>query len=178
MFVPLTLAMMFAAETPHAEEPPVHAHERVSCPLHVHNLVGIRAIGVAAFEQGAGRDAKPEGGFGVAYERTLVPRWFELEVSFNTMFTESGPVLPLDIVFKKPFHLSHRFDPFVGLGGIVAFGVGEESFVAPGLIASAGMYVWAGRRWGASAEVDYAALREPEHWIYELEFAAGPVLRF
>jgi len=79
------------------DEPPVHAHDEMVCPLHHHDLVGVRAIGVAAFEEGAGRDAKPQGGLGFAYERTLVPRWLELEVSMNALFSEAGPVLPVDI---------------------------------------------------------------------------------
>ena len=175
----LVLSLLFAAGSgnPDVDEPPVHAHDKEVCPLHYHNLFGVRAIGVAAFEQGE-RDATPEGGFGLAYERTLIQRWLELEVSTNALFAEDGVVLPLDIVFKKPFHVSHRFDPFLGLGAVVAFGVGEERFGAPGAIASGGMYVWASPRWGASFELDFAAVREPHAWLYELEFAMGPVLRF
>ena len=174
---PLLIALALAGQ-PDVDEPPVHAHDELVCPLHYHNLVGVRAIGVAAFEEGAGRDAKPQGGFGFAYERTLVPRWLELEISMNALFSEAGPALPVDVLLKKPFHASHRFDPFVGLGAVVVFGVGEEKFVAPGAIAATGMYVWANTRWGASAELDFAAVNEPHGWVYELEFAAGPVLRF
>ncbi len=175
--VVLTL-MLAPAGDPDMHDPPVHAQDAMECPVHYHNLFGVRGIGVLAFDLGEGGDALPEGGFGLAYERTLVPSWLELEVSTNALFAEHGVVLPLDIVLKKPFHVSHRFDPFVGLGAVIAFGVGEERFVAPGAIASGGMYVWASTQWGWSFELDFAAVKEPEDWLLELEFASGPVVRF
>lgn len=178
MLIPLVLTLFLASgDRTDIHDVRVHAQDAEECPLHAHNLIGVRGIGVAAFELGQG-DASPEGGIGVAYERTIIPRWLELEVSANALLQPDGAVLPLDVVLKKPFHVSHRFDPFVGLGAIVAFGVGEERFVAPGAIASGGMYVWGGRRWGWSFELDFAAVKEPEAWLLELEFASGPVIRF
>ncbi|MEM6991019.1 MAG: hypothetical protein AAF721_10990 [Myxococcota bacterium] len=82
-------------------------------------------------------------------------------------------------MFKKPFHVSHRFDPYVGLGGAARFGLGDEPFVAPGIVATTGFYTWINTRWGWLIELDYAASREPEPqgWVHELEFTTGPLLR-
>lgn len=164
------------AEAPHG----VHGEERIGCPLHWHNLVGFKLIGVAAFPDANPSEVSPQYGFGFLYERTFVPGWLELEVSANALFlhAEEAAHLPLDVLLKKPFHLSHVFDPYVGLGGAVVFGVGEESFVAPGAIASLGSYAWLQERVGVLLEVDYAAVYEPHGWNHELEFSTGATFRF
>lgn len=162
------------------DDPPVHAHEVMPCPLHYHNVFGLKLIGVAAIPHDEPGHVGPQGGFGFFYERTLVPKWLELEFSANFLGTRTGPHIPLDLVLKKPFHVSHRFDPYVGVGAAVTFGLGEERFVAPGIVGSVGWYTWINERWGWLVEFDYAASAEPEPegWVHEIEGTTGPLVRF
>lgn len=166
-----------STETDH---PVVHAHDVMPCPLHYHNVFGLKLIGVAAVPHHEPRDVGPQGGFGIFYERTLVPEWLELELSANILWTRTGPHVPLDVVFKKPFHVSHRFDPYVGIGAAVTLGLGEERFVAPGIVGTVGWYTWINARWGWLVEFDYAASAEPapEGWVHEIEGTTGPLVRF
>ena len=115
---------------------------------------------------------------GAIYERTLVPSWLELEYSLNLLVAPDGPHLPIDVVLKKPFHVSHIVDPYIGLGPSLTIGLGEEKFAAPGGIASAGVYLWARERMGVMLEVDYAVVYELGDIVHEAEGTAGAVLRF
>ncbi len=157
-----------------------HAEDDISCPLHWHNVAGVKLIGVAAVPHDEPNDVQGQPGIGLFYERTLVRGWLELELSFNALLltAERGAHLPVDVVFKKPFHVGHRIDPYVGVGAAATFGVGEERFVAPGIVATAGLYVWARNRVGIMAEFDYAASYEPTTWVHEFELTTGPVFRF
>ncbi|MEM7157477.1 MAG: hypothetical protein AAF799_31820 [Myxococcota bacterium] len=157
-----------------------HAEHDVGCPLHWHNLVGLKAIGVVAVEHGEPSHVEGQGGVGLFYERTLVRGWLELELSANVLITDErrSAHVPLDVLFKKPFHVSHVFDPYVGAGAAFTFGVGEDDFFAVGALGTAGSYLWLHPRVGVLAEVDYTALPEPHGWQHEIELSTGPLFRF
>lgn len=173
---PLVLAAVSQPQMHDAE----HAEHDVGCQLHWHNLFGVKAIVVAAVPHDEPSEVEGQGGFGLLYERTLIRGWLELEVSANALFLADGrgAHLPVDVLLKKPFHFGHIVDPYVGIGAAVTVALGEEQFVAPGVIGTLGAYFWVHPRFGVLGEVDYAAVAEPERWQHEIEVSSGAVFRF
>ncbi len=176
-----TMVMLLLAGPPTREiHDAAHADHDVGCPLHWNNLLGAKAIGVAALPHEQPPNIEGQAGVGLLYERTLVRGWLELELSTNALVVEGGrgAHLPIDVLLKKPFHVGHRIDPYIGAGAAVTFGLGEERFVGAGAVATVGTYFWVHPRVGLLAEIDYAAVVEPRGWQHELEFGSGPVFRF
>jgi hypothetical protein len=52
----------------------------------------------------------------VAVEKEVIENWLELELGVTMSGTNGRPVLGLDLLFKKPFHLSPRWEFMIGAG--------------------------------------------------------------
>lgn len=174
------LAAGFAFVEPEcsAAGPSFHVGDEENCPLMRKNVLGAKVIGIASIPIGEPQDVEPQAGIGLLYERTLVAMRLAAEFSVHVVSTPLGPHLPVDFLLKKPFHISHRFEPYLGLGGVVSIALGRERFVAAGAIGSAGLYFWFREGFGLLLEADYAVLREPGQWRQEIEGTTGPVIRF
>ncbi|MGF1510322.1 MAG: hypothetical protein ACFB9M_12555 [Myxococcota bacterium] len=137
-------------------------------------LLGAKAVQLNVFpEEGDGASG---GGAGLFVERSVVPGWLEVELSVSVVAIESETLLPVDVLFKKPFHFG-PFCPYIALGPTVSIVFEDGTRAFAGGVAVAGFYLWLGDLWGFDVEVDYALLSE-EGLQQELTFAAGPTLRF
>ena len=176
MFATFLAAGTLAFAAP--EPKPFHVGDEEHCPLIRKNVLGAKLIGVASIPVEEPQDVEPQYGFGLLYERTLVPMQLQGELSAHVLSTPLGLHVPIDLVLKKPFHVSHTFEPYLGLGGVLTVALGRERFVAPGAIASAGLFFWLRENFGFLVEADYAIVREPSQWRHEVEGTAGPTWRF
>lgn len=149
-----------------------------NCPLMRKNVLGAKVIGIASIPIGKPQNVEPQAGIGLLYERTLVAMRLQAELSAHVVSTPLGPHVPIDVLLERPFHISHTFEPYLGLGGVVTFALGRERFVAGGAIGSAGLYFWMREGFGLLLEADYAIVREPTDWRQEIEGTTGPVFRF
>jgi hypothetical protein len=188
----LLLLPRFATATPTHHVPGHHAHstdpvhEPHHDPLHIpvhkaatrshafHNVLAAKFIGMTTRTT---RGSEQLSGTGIVYERTVIPHWLELEFSAAALFgNHHHTVFPMDILFKKPFHVASMLDFFIGVGPALSYHV-EEHELFVGAIASAGCYVWLGNHLGLLFEVDYALI--PEHGaVHEFEGASGIAWRF
>jgi hypothetical protein len=67
----------------------------------------------------------------VAFEITPVEHWLEIEVGLTAIRSRGLTELPVDILFKKPWQLSPRFEVMVGIGPEIVHvsGRGHETFL-------------------------------------------------
>ena len=161
-----------------------HARNSEASPGQHHaefpNLVGVRAGYVAVKDSDEDRVVS----FiyaGVGYERTLVHRFLELEISVPVAIAP-GPELevgmPIDVHLKIPFHPSDRVSSYIALGPSVDLVVVPELEVMAGGSIAAGTYIWFSSRVGIDVEIDYNLVFGRGHLAHEGLLATGPVLRF
>ena len=117
-------------------------------------------------------------GVGVLIERSVIPRWLEIELSTSTVFIDDHTIIPMDLLLKKPFHFTENFSPYLAVGPTIAFNVTKKKTeIGIGAAFIVGTYIWFSQYIGLDVEVDYAILEE-NGLVHELTFAAGPLLRF
>jgi hypothetical protein len=172
----IALGLLAASASSRGEAAEESAASLHSSPHTEHStwLVGAKGVQLNIFPEGG--ESASGAGAGVFVERSLVPGWVEVELSVSLVAIESEAVLPVDILFKKPFHFG-AFCPYVALGPTVSIVLEEGTRVFAGGAAVAGFYWWWTDHVGLDVEVDYAILSE-EGLQQELTFAAGPTLRF
>jgi hypothetical protein len=118
------------------------------------------------FELGGAGDWSPAEGFHpggtFAFEVTPIENWLELEIGVTAIRAASGTEIPVDVLFKKPWRFSPRFEFMIGLGPerIYATGPGQATF------------------WGLSSVLDFMFWpRKNVGWYlepgYELTFRDG-----
>jgi hypothetical protein len=165
------------AQPPDPPEPsePTSNSRQETMPHEWNNLVGLKFIGLAGFIEGETLSAI---GFGAVLEHTLIERWLEIELSTNLFVGPEGPVVPVDVFLKKPFHLGRIVDPFIGFGPVFALVWSDAPYVAPGVGITSGSNFWFRDRLGVVLEVDYVVSIERRTVIQELEVAFGPLYRF
>lgn len=152
MYWSLLVAVLFflQARRTYAEE------EEVEHRIHV----GITFVGLAAI---GGEGVHGNLGGGVFLEVTLIPAWLEVELNVQGLASEGGAVMPIELLFKKPFHVRPWFHPFIGLGPtfVPAF-LPQETQVrlGGGGAAVAGAYFWLSRHVGIEVEANYNLLYE------------------
>lgn len=165
---------------------PVHTEHDAQAEHHptTRNLLGVR-IGYlhAAFNRDGSLVRIPGILAGLSYERTLIPRWLEIEISapVAVLLEEEHTIVavPIDVHFKKPFHLSPRVTPYVGIGPALDIEVAPEVKVFYGGSLAVGGYVWFNDSVGLDVEADYNLVVKDDRTLgQELFLAAGPVVRF
>lgn len=60
--------------------------------------------------------ASVHAGLSAFVEYEAVDAWLEIELGVQVLAAEGGVEVPVDLLFKKPFTLSHRLEMMVGLG--------------------------------------------------------------
>ena len=124
-----------------------------------HYFVGAKLAYFAAFSHG---ETLHHIGGGFFFEASLVPHWLEIEVSAKVMGAPDSVVLPLDLLFKVPFHPHPMIQPFVGAGPALAllFSTSHsgETHVHGGVATVAGVYIWIRQHWAISIEANYNLL--------------------
>ncbi len=130
-------------------------------------------------EEALAVDYLPAALIGVFVERTLVHEWLELELSVPIgvgLPHEPALFVPIDLHFKKPFHPSPRWSPYLAIGPILDLLIRPELEVFGGLSFALGTYLWFSRRVGLDLELDYNIVFESAP-VHELLFAVGPAFR-
>ena len=140
------------------------------------NIVGLKGSVVNSFN----RERHAVGaGFSPFYERSLIDGWLEIEASATVLWIENENTVELNSFAKKPFHVNHVVNPYVGLGPNVSIIIGpEETQARFGIHTTAGSYFWfGGKAWGLDVEVVYLMLFA-ERLTHDLTVEAGPAFRF
>jgi hypothetical protein len=115
------------------------------------------------FELGAAADWSPtEGshpGATVAFEVTPIERWLEVEVGFTTIHDAGGTEMPIDVLFKKPWRFSPRFEFMVGLGPELIHTTGSRDATYWGLSSVLDFMFWPTKNVGWYLEPGYELTR-------------------
>lgn len=147
---------------------------------HAHVLFG--AGPAVTLELGHGTLA----GVGVFGSYVVVPGWLEVEGAALVEGGHEGSLVPVVLLLKKPFEVSHAVEPFIGVGPelivVPAHGEGGPVVVELGGEAVVGTYVFFSRHVGASVEATFGGVRADEegHPVALLEAggAGRVVLRY
>ena len=118
---------------------------------------------------------------GISYERTIIPRWLDLEIAVPvaTTFAEETIVgVPVDIHVKKPFRVGPRLSPYLALGPAFDFQLLPEVAVFFGGSFAVGAYFFPSPQVGVDFEFDYNVVAEDGTALHELLLMVGPVVRF
>jgi len=118
----------------------------------MHLTVGAKGSYLAALDHG---HTSHLGGGGIFAEVMVIPEWLEIELEVR-IFSGHGTSLPIDLLFKKPFHLSSKTDFFLGVGPTVVpvFAPGGNTTHFGGAFV-AGIYYWLTPHLGVVLEADY-----------------------
>ena len=170
------------------DAPNAHAQEMHRSP-HIEEtkqLVGLKGAFVSAFNDGK---SAVGGGFTLFYERSLIEGWLEIELASAVVFIEGERVVGFDLFFKKPFHVNHVVNPYVGVGPNVTIIIGREEGLEgegevretrtrAGIVSTAGSYFWLrGGRFGFDVALVYLLLFN-DGLSHEFTVEAGPAFRF
>ncbi len=148
------------------------------------NLGGAKIGHMSIFEpsEHGGTTHESRLAIGLFYERVLLPGWLEVELTGLGDITLEEPYevtfLPFDLHFKKPFHPSPSWTPYVGLGPAMDVTANSEPEVFFGGSLVAGAYLWFKPHFGLDLELDYNFIREEGEWVHQIMPALGPVVRW
>ena len=177
----ITLISLFFSLTAHAQEHPETDHEHhhsMHMSPHTHGtawIAGFKALGVAEFVPESGTHTGA--GTSLSLERNVVDGWLEVELVVNAAVVEDVWIFPIDVLFKKPFHIG-PFCPYVGIGGAAKFHEGHLDEPVFGATLATGAYYWFGDHMGLDLEIAYDVMLGAEAPTQELLVAFGPAVRF
>ena len=83
-------------------------------------------------------DLHPHFGAGIFGEISAVPNWLEIELAIKALATADGALIPIDVLFKIPFHLTNTIHPFIGLGPTLVIVAAGDIAVHFGLAVAVG----------------------------------------
>jgi hypothetical protein len=150
----------------HGEHGP-HAHREF--------FVGAHFAALGSFK---GDEKESHLGLGGFFEVSAIHNWLEIEFGLRMLSGKDGVEIPLDLVFKKPFHLNSWIHPYVGLGPTVLLTPGSsESAAHLGLATAVGSYFWLTRHTGLTAELNYNLISDGGA-VHEVGGAAGFVVGY
>lgn len=182
------LCVWLALATEAAAHEPTSLHSEHDAEAEHHpatrNLLGVRIGYLHAAVNRDGHLIRIPGLLaGLSYERTLIPRWLEIEISapVAVLLEEEHTIVavPIDVHFKKPFHVSRRLTPYVGIGPALDIEVAPDVKVFYGGSLAVGGYIWFNDSVGLDVEADYNLVVKTDRTLgQELFLAAGPVVRF
>jgi len=146
-------------------------------PEEHHNVVGTKG---AVTRKMAVNETLTEWGAMAFYERSLIPRWLELEVGAGAFVTSDGKdaSYPVEVLFKKPFELGHLATLYLAAGPTVIVEAEVKTRATPGYVTMMGAYLWPTDAFGFDTELAYGGLFEPAGYAHEVTFAMGPAVRF
>ncbi len=115
-------------------------------------------------------------GVGAFFEMLVIPNWLEIELSTRVLSAETGVELPIELLFKKPFHLTHWFHPFIGIGpALVPAFLEEGNSVHGGGASTIGAYFWLTSDLALLAEFNYNLIYD-KGLVHELGGSFGALL--
>jgi hypothetical protein len=121
----------------HGDEDDVSHEEKHE--IHQRFFVGIKGTALAS----VGHDAFGMFGTGIFFDVAVFHDWLKIEVVTRFLRSSHGTVVPVELMFKKPFHPSDRVILFYGLGPGVAFHFAhEEKHIYPTIASVFGTYIW------------------------------------
>ncbi len=122
-------------------------------------FVGIKGSYIAAFGHG---ETHHLGGGGLFFELLVIPNWLEIELCARAMANNHLVSVPIDVLFKIPFHINETVHPFVGIGPTVVLQHSKdaETEVFFGGVLAAGSYFWFAESWAFIAELNYNLVYE------------------
>jgi len=84
-------------------------------------------------------------------------KWLEIEISMRFMSTVgSGIYIPIDVLFKKPFHLGDVVQLYIGAGPSISLHPGGTHGAAHfGIATVFGSYFWVSKHFGFLVEMSY-----------------------
>lgn len=153
---------------------------------HWHGAFGTKAISAVAVEEG---ETLTLGGVGGLVEYAFFNHQLDIELAAAWLHRSDLTEIPVDVVFKHPFHINQTVDLFVGAGPMVVAAThhhpaeGEEHAhdehsVYTGGIVSFGSYLWTRGHFGFVLEADYALVTADHKPAQEFEAGAGLMYRF
>jgi hypothetical protein len=129
------------------------------------------------FELGAAGDwSRAEGvhpGGTFAFEVTPVENWLELEIGVAAIRADPGTEVPIDVLFKKPWRFSPRFEFMIGLGPEVVHATGPEHATFWGLSSVLDFMFWPRKNLGWYVEPGYEVTFRDGISHHGLGMAAG-----
>jgi hypothetical protein len=129
------------------------------------------------FELGAAADWSRVDGFHpggtFAFEVTAVERWLELEVGFTAIRNQGGFELPVDVLFKKPWRFSPRFEFMIGAGPELIQATGLERGTFWGVSSVLDFMFWPTRNIGWYVEPGYEVTFRERATHHGVALAAG-----
>lgn len=149
---------------------PAHAGEPHAT---FHLAAGVKGGYLAGFAHG---EVAHSGGGGAFVEWTAVQGWLELELGARYLGGH-GHLLPIDLLAKKPFHLTDTVHPYLGLGPTFVLAFADGTSVHYGLATVAGSYLWLAKHIGLLAELNYNLVYE-DGAVHEVGAAAGLAFRW
>ncbi len=128
------------AAPPAAQPAAVHGAETHGAEAHQNRyIIGAKGSYLAAFSHG---DLQHLGGGGLFFEMTVVPHMLAVEA--RARFLTDGHVkdIPVDLLLKVPWHVSHTIQVFGGAGPTVVVEMDDETSAHGGLVVALGAYTW------------------------------------
>jgi hypothetical protein len=134
----------------------VSAQEQIPPPVSEATELHERAI---IFEVGVAGDwSRVEGfhpGCTFAFEVTPIENWLELEIGVTAIRSTTGAEIPIDILFKKPWQFSPKFEFMVGIGPELVHATGIDAATFWGLEGVVDFMWWPRKNVGWYAEPAY-----------------------
>jgi hypothetical protein len=102
--------------------------------------IGVKGAYLASFHHGV---ASHHGGGGAFVEWGAIHGWLELELCAKVFHDgESSTLMPIELLAKKPFHLTRTVHPYVGLGPALVLAFHGDTAAHGGLTGALGTYFW------------------------------------
>ncbi len=68
--------------------------------------------------------------------------WLELELNVALLSAPDGFHVPIDLLFKKPFHINRHFTPYIAVGPALEARLEDTNSLTGGVTAAAQLTVW------------------------------------
>jgi hypothetical protein len=78
----------------------------------------------------------------IAFEVSPLEHWLELEIGIAALRADRGWELPVDVLFKKPWQITPKFEFMAGIGPEIIRTTGPERGTAWGIAAVADFMIW------------------------------------
>lgn len=136
-------------------------------------IAGVRVVQFDTFET----DERVSGlGPGLSLERNVINGWLEVEIALAAIRHEGAWTVPVDFIFKKPFHFG-ALCPYVGIGLAGSMKTHGETEFHLGASSILGTYWWLTDVVGIDLEIEYNLIPE-DGLVQEVVVAIGPAFRF
>jgi hypothetical protein len=117
-------------------------------------------------------------GGNVFVEWEAIESWLELELGASLLATPGGTVVPVDLLFKKPFTVAHAVELMVGLGPEVVPSTGRNQGTSFGGEAALDFMFWPSSRAGFWIEPSYDVIAQSGSASQGLGATGGVIVGF